>query len=108
VKSYVAAAYDLGYIKGSEVDGRLCFDPNREITRAEAAVMLATMLDAATPTITPVFSDSSDIPTWAQASVNSLSYMGILESNGGNISPTASVTRGDAAEILCNFMAVRS
>ena len=108
MKSYVAAAYDLGYIKGSEVDGRLCFDPNREITRAEAAVMLATMLDAATPTITPVFEDSSDIPVWAQASVYSLSYMGILESSGGNISPTASVTRGDAAEILCNFMTVRS
>ena len=107
MRSYIAAAYELGYIKGSAVDGRLCFEPNREITRAEAAVMLANMLDAATPTITPVFSDSSDIPTWAQASIYSLSYLGVLESDGGNISPTASVTRGDAADILCNFMAVK-
>lgn len=107
MKSYIAAAYDLGYIAGSEVDGRLCFEPNREISRAEAAVILAKMLDAATPTITPTFSDSQDIPTWAQASIYSLNYMGVLESSGGNISPTATVTRGDAAEILCNFMAVK-
>ena len=107
MKSYIATASELGYIKGSDIDGKLCFEPNREITRAEAAVMLATMIDAATPTITPVFEDSSDIPTWAQASIYSLSYMGVLESSGGSISPTATVTRGDAAEILCNFMAVR-
>ena len=107
MKSYIATAYDLGYIKGSELDGKLCFEPNREITRSEAAVMLANMLDAATPTVTPTFSDSQDIPTWAQASIYSLSFMGVLESSGGNISPTATVTRGDAAEILCNFMAVK-
>lgn len=107
MKSYVAAAYELGYIKGTEVDGKLCFLPNKEITRAEAAVMLANMLDAATPTVTPVFNDSQDIPTWAQASVYSLNFMGVLESDGKNISATSAVTRGDAAEILTNFMEVK-
>ena len=107
MKSYIATAYELGYIKGTDVDGKLCFLPNKEITRAEAAVMLANMLDAATPTVTPVFEDSKDIPTWAQASVYSLNFMGVLESDGNNISATSAVTRGDAAEILTNFMAVK-
>ena len=107
MKGYISAAYDMGYIKGTQIDGQLCFLPSKEITRAEAAVMLANMLDAATPTITPSFDDSADIPSWAQASVYSLSFMGVLESDGNNISATSVVTRGDAAEILVNFMAVK-
>ena len=107
MKSYIAAAYDLGYIKGSEIDGKLCFLPNKEITRAEAAVMLANMLNAATPTVTPVFDDSDEIPAWAQASVYSLSFMGVLQSEGNNISASSVVTRGDAANILVNFMEVK-
>lgn len=107
MKSYIAAAYDLGYIKGSEVDGKLCFRPNDPLTRAEAAVMLANMLDAAAPTVTPVFGDSEDIPAWATASVNSLSAMGVLSSYSGNIEPLSQVTRGDAAGILSNFMLLK-
>lgn len=107
MKGYIATAYELGYVKGSMIDGELCFLPNNEITRAEAAVMLGNMLDAATPTWTPVFSDSNDIPVWARSSVYSLSAMGVLESYDGNISSTSKVTRGDAADILVNFMAVK-
>ena len=107
MKKYIATAYELGYINGTQRDGKLYFEPNREITRAEAAVMLANILDAAAPTVTPVFSDSDSIPTWAQASVYSMSSLGILESSGGSISASAVVTRGDAAEILSNFMAVK-
>ncbi len=107
MKKYIATAYELGYINGAQKDGKLYFEPNREITRAEAAVMLANILDAAAPTVTPVFSDSDSIPSWAQASVYSLSSLGVLESSGGSISASAVVTRGDAAEILSNFMAVK-
>ena len=108
VKGYVSAAYDLGYIKGVERDGKLYFEPQREISRAEAAMVIASMLDAATPTIKPVFSDSDDIPVWAQASVNALNYMGVMPTLANNsISPSLALTRGDAATILCNFMAVK-
>ena len=107
MKSYIAAAYDMGYIKGSEIDGKLCFLPSKEITRAEAAVMLANMLDAAAPTVTPVFNDSADIPTWAEASVYSLCFMGVLEAENGSICATNAMTRGYAAEILANFIEVK-
>lgn len=101
IKGYVATAYELGYIQG-EIDenGHRCFYPSREITRAEAAVMIGNMIDAATPTVTPGFTDSSEIPAWAASSLYSLNSMGIMTAADGSIEPTAAVTRGDAAEIL--------
>ncbi|MBO5938134.1 MAG: S-layer homology domain-containing protein [Clostridia bacterium] len=99
-RNFVGAAYELGYVHGEYTEGGLCFSPDREITRAEAAVILGNMIDAATPTVTPVFDDSSEIPAWAASSVYSLSSMGILPATDGNISPMSSLTRGDAAMML--------
>ncbi|MBO5415773.1 MAG: S-layer homology domain-containing protein [Clostridia bacterium] len=104
MKGYVATAYRLGYIKGTYEDGKLCFLPNDAITRAEAAVIVCNMIDAATPTVTPTFNDHSDIPAFAEAAVCSLNYMGILNSDGGNISARSELTRGDAAHILSLVM----
>ena len=100
-KDYVGAAYELGYIKG-ELDGAgaLCFYPERAISRAEAACILANMINAPTPTVTPSFSDASEIPAWAAPSIYSLNYMGILTASGGSISPMEQLTREDTAEIL--------
>ena len=106
-KPYIAAAYELGYIKGVEKDGKLYFEPDRAMTRAEAACLLSNMLDAATPTVSQKFADSSDVPTWAEPSVKAMTYMGVLNVVENKISPLACITRGDAAEILWNFMSVR-
>lgn len=100
-RNFVSAAAELGYVHGEiGASGELCFFPNREITRAEAAVILSHMIDAATPTVTPIFDDSSEIPAWAAPSIYSLSAMGILPANDGSISPSSSLTRGDAAMML--------
>lgn len=99
-KDYIATAYELGYIKGLYRDDALCFEPNRAITRAEAAVLLANMIDAATPTIAPVFSDAESVPAWAAPSLSSLSAMGIMDMQNGHIEPLEAVTRADAAEML--------
>ncbi|MBE6546112.1 MAG: hypothetical protein E7668_01565 [Ruminococcaceae bacterium] len=101
IKGYIATAYELGYIQGEiNENGQRCFYPNREITRAEAAVMIGNMINAATPTATPSFSDSAEIPAWAASSLYSLNSMGIMTAADGSIEPSATVTRGDAAEIL--------
>ena len=104
-KGFIAAAYQLNYIKGEkDKNGNLCFAPKRVITRAEAACMLTNMIDAVTPTMGMSFADSEDVPTWAEASLYSLSYMGIIPSDGGNIAALDSVTRADAARILSALM----
>lgn len=99
-RAYVSAAYELGYIKGTYVGDTLCYLPNEPISRAEAAVIVANIIDAATPAVTPVFSDSADVPTFARGAVASLNYMGILSDRSGSIMANADLTRGEAAEML--------
>ena len=103
-KNYIATAYELGYVKGLYRDDTLCFEPNRAITRAEAAVMIGNMIGVSTPTIAPTFADADAIPTWASASLSSLTSMGILDTESGNVAPMSAVTRADAAEMLYEVM----
>ena len=103
-KGYVATAYQLGYIKGIYRDDVLCFEPNRAITRAEAAVMLGNMIGASTPTIAPVFDDAEAVPAWASTSLSALTSMGILDTEDGKAMPMSAVTRADAAEMLYELM----
>lgn len=103
---YIATACRMGYVKGSMVDGELCFEPDRTITRAEAAVILSNMLDASVPTgtILPSFDDAEAIPSWAEASLYSMNYLGILKTEDRNIQPMQSVTRADAAAMLAEIV----
>ncbi len=104
MKGYIAAAQKLGYVNGTQRDGKTCFLPNEPISRAEAAVIVGRMINATSPTVTPVFSDSEEIPAWAQSAVLSLSSMGYLMSENGEIQPTAALTREQTAGILCGVL----
>ncbi|MBQ9805231.1 MAG: S-layer homology domain-containing protein [Clostridia bacterium] len=104
MKGYVAAAYDLGYVSGTLENGTLCFLPNNEITRAEAAVMLSNLVGLCEIPVIPTFSDGSDIPVWARESIYSLNAAGIMVESEGCISPTATLTRADTAEMLFAVM----
>ncbi len=105
-KNYIATAHSLGYIKGSELDGELCFEPQRGISRAEACVILAEMLDAEVGTVKPVFDDADDIPTWAESSVYALCSLGVVSDEDGTIAPLEELTRADVADMLTVFMQI--
>ena len=107
MKGYISAAYELNYINGSYVDGKLCFLPNESITRAEAAVIVSRMIEAATPVIAPSFADSEDIPAWAQSSVFSLSSLGILDTENGAVRAQETITRADTARMLAAAMKIK-
>jgi len=100
MKGYVAAAYELHYINGTLQNGKLCFLPNEEITRAEAAVIVSNLIGLCDVPVTPTFADGSEIPVWARESVYSLNAAGILIDRDGHISPGSCMTRADTAEIL--------
>lgn len=104
MKGYVAAAHELGYISGSLQNGRLCFLPNEEITRAQAAVILGNLVELSDVAVTPTFADNSEIPVWAQDAIYSLSAAGIMNSDQGYISPTATLTRAQTAQMLAAVM----
>lgn len=104
MKGYVAAAYELGFISGSQTEGNLCFLPDAELTRAQAAVILEKVIGLESATVIPTFADGSEIPVWAQDAVYSLSAAGIMTPSGGYISPSSAVTRADTAELLTAMM----
>ena len=104
MKKYISTAQKLGYINGVPCREGVCFEATREITRAEAAQILANILDVSSPTIIPTFSDSGSIPAWAAPAIYSMNSIGVMHTYSGNISASAAVTRGDAAQILSNLM----
>jgi len=100
IKGYVSAAYTMGYISGSLKEGKLCFLPNEEINRAEAAVMVCAILGEESSGVVPTFADGADIPVWAKESIYTLNILGVMDATEGCISPTAPLTREQAALIL--------
>ena len=100
MKGYVSAAYTMGYISGTLKEGKLCFLPNEEISRAEAAVMICAILGEKSSGVIPTFADGSEIPVWAQEAIYTLNVLGVMDANAGYISPMSSLTREQAALIL--------
>lgn len=104
MKGYVAAAYEMKYISGSLEDGKLCFLPNEQITRAQAAVILSNIVGLCDVPVTPTFADGSDIPVWATEAIYSLNAAGIMNSQQGYITPTSRLTRAQTAQMLAAAM----
>ena len=104
MKGYVATAYAMKYISGSLVEGKLCFLPNEEITRAQAAVILSGIVGLCDVAVTPTFADGSQIPVWASEAIYSLNAAGILTPEGGYISATSKLTREQTARLLAAVM----
>ena len=107
-RPYVAAAKQLGYVTGSEDEnGNLCFAPDEKLTRAEAALIVDKIMSGKSylgdGSVTPTFSDASDIPAWAQSSIETLNCLGIMDDDGGCINATECITRAQTAKML-NFM----
>lgn len=100
MKGYVSAAYTMGYISGTLKEGKLCFLPNEEINRAEAAVMICAILEKESSGVVPTFADGAEIPVWAQESIYTLNVLGVMDATDGYISPTSLLTREQAALIL--------
>ena len=97
---YVAAAYKLGIIKGTQADGMLYFEPHKEVTRAEAAVILNRILGAETDGAYPVLSDFDIIPTWAEKDMLALTAIGVISGNGSSLLPLDKVTRAQGAQMV--------
>ena len=92
-------------MNGSFDGSGLYFYPDRAITRAEAAVIMNSILDIASPSVRPVFADTSDIPVWARESVYALHDAGIFAlTEGESVHASEPITRADAARALYGMM----
>ncbi len=103
-RAYIATAQLLGYIHGSFDGEGLYFEPTRAITRAEAAMVLANILDTPKPSTLPTFRDQSTIPAWAADAIYALYDVGILAAvDDGSMAAEKPMTRAQAA---CAFFEV--
>ena len=103
-RNYVNTAYKMGFVGGSEMDGKICFNPDSNVTRAEAAVVISNIITSMktveSPIVRPVFADASALPTWAKEAIYTVSNLGIMKHENGYVSPDTPVSRGDAALML--------
>lgn len=107
-KGSVAVADMLGVISGIETDEGLCFCPNNQITRAEAAVIVARLLGIETNDSIATISTDQSVPAWAAPSIEALRADGIMRGTilDGKLSlaPYEVVTRASAAQMAAAIL----
>ncbi len=106
IRSYASYAVATGIVSGYVTEsGEAFFESSDSITRAEAASMLSKILDTESAVCEYEFVDAMSVPSWAKNGFNSLVSLGIINGNpGGTLAPQRTLTRAEAAQILCNTM----
>lgn len=100
----IGAAASAGIITGYNDN---TFRPDREITRAEMAVMIARTAELAASSLAPTFADAASIPSWATGAVTAVAENGIVDGQSGNLfNPLANATRAEAAKMIINLLGV--
>jgi hypothetical protein len=105
-KSYVAAAYQLGYLQGYS---ETVFRGNQNMTRAEFAAMLVQYLEAENITLEKTasltFKDvARDAGAWYTDAVYTLADAGLIVGYGdGTFRPNGKITRAEAVQLLSRF-----
>ncbi|KAI7261478.1 hypothetical protein KC345_g9735 [Hortaea werneckii] len=99
----VAQAVQAGFIHGYD-DGS--FRPNRDITRAEMARMVANALNLPKESAGGTgFADDNAIPLWAKSAVAELKKLGLVEGGGANkFVPAGKTTRAEAVTVLLKML----
>lgn len=94
------AAKTDGYLAGYE-DG--LGHPEDTVTRAQAAVILDSLMGLSQPTEAPLFSDDAMIPQWAAESISRVVACGIMSAENGLFMPNEFFSRGD---LYASFTAI--
>ncbi len=104
--------YSKKIISGDPTDGTLKFNPQKQMTRSEFAVMMVNYLgvdSAEYENVRLPYSDADKIPAWALNSFKALYNLGIL--TGRYVSdtetvadPTSSISRAEAATIVARTL----
>ena len=103
---YIAWAESVGITKGR---GSGSFDPDKEITREEMAVMMVKFLKLSGKKLNAkkaasAFKDDGSIESWAKDAVMEMAKLGLVKGmEDGSFSPKTEFTRAQVAQILYNI-----
>ncbi len=110
-KDILSFMYEKNIISGENTDKGLWFRPQKEMTRAEFAVMCSNYLDIDLTEFAGKkmpFDDSESIPKWAESQLKALYYMDILKGRADGESiladPNSTITRAEAATLISRLM----
>lgn len=103
--------YEQKIISGENTDQGVLFRPQKEMTRAEFAVMCSNYLSIDLTEYQEKnmpFTDEENIPEWAKNQLKALYYKGIFKgrADGENImaDPNSTITRAEAATIISRLL----
>lgn len=99
----VFALYRMGIIDGTSAT---TFEPDRSITRQEAAKILRSLAitlgeDVSAPR--PTFADTAEIAAWALDGVSFAAHNGIMQGDGTNFNPLDSITTQESILICYRY-----
>ncbi len=98
----ILALAAAGVINGYE-DGS--FRPDSQITRQEAAVIIADLLELESDGTQTHFTDSTDVADWASSAVEALAQAGILSGyEDGSFRPRSNITRAESVKVLSSLL----
>ena len=101
----IKALYTEGVISGAEKNGRLYFNPNDALTRAQAAAMIGRTQSKGYALADLTFSDNGKIPGYADYYIRTMVAQGVINGySDGSFMPHSNITRGQMAKILYNLM----
>ena len=102
----IKALYTEGIINGSAgKDGKLYFNPNNPLTRAQAATMIGRTQEKGYDSVELTFTDAGRIPAYARFYIQTMAAQGIIGGYAdGSFKPNNNITRGQMAKILYNLM----
>lgn len=102
----VRALYSEGIINGSVGrDGRLYFNPQNSLTRAQVVSMVGRTQEKGYAAREVWFADSGSIPDYALYYIQTLTAQGVLDSYAdGTFRPQEVITRGQMAKLLYRLM----
>lgn len=102
----IKALYTEGIINGTTgSDGKLYFNPNSSLTRAQAATMIGRTQEKGYATAELTFTDAGSIPAYATYYIQTMVAQGVISGyTDGSFKPQANITRGQMAKILYTLM----
>lgn len=106
-RPYLQTALHHGWLNGVERNGSLWLEPNREISRAEAATLIARMLGDALDlnSEASTFTDRQQMPSWAERAVAAMQKTQLIRGYpDGSFRPRHSITREEAASMILEVL----
>lgn len=80
-------------------------NPNKPISRAEAAVMMCRAFNIPSSNASLNFADSASVADWARGSMAALAERGMMNGVGSNqLAPLANITRASVAKLVDNMI----